>query len=341
MKKFRKVFIVLAVLMIIILVIGYFQFFTGNIKEKATVYIPTGATYEQVLDSLRPYLKDEQSFTFIAERKKYPELVKPGKYEFEKGSSNLEMVNALRSGAQAEQTVKVKSYWSVYDMAGGVAPYFEMDSLTLIEGIKERAKSKGLSEVDAYKVYIFPDNYRFYWTDTPEKFMDRMEKIYSDFWTDERDEMAKTQGLNRLQVNTVASIVQRETIKSDEQPKVAKLYLNRFRKGMRLEADPTLVYLIQKEHNYDATIKRVYNKDIQNNASSPYNTYKNAGLPPLPICIPYKGAIDAVLKPDDNDFIFMCAQPGRTGYHNFAVEYSDHLKNAKLYRDWADKEGVK
>ncbi len=328
--------------MAVILVIGFFQFYTSNVKKAATIYIPTGSTYSQVLDTLRPHLKDMASFEFIAKRKNYPELVKPGKFYLFKDASNLELVNMLGSGNQEKQEVKIKSYWSVYDMSGGVSKYFEEDSLAMIEAIKKRAKEKKLSEVDAYKVYILAGNYKdFYWTDTPDAFLDRMEGNYEVFWTPERDEKARELGLNRLQAEVIASIVQRETIKEEEQPKVARLYLNRFKKGMRLEADPTLVYLRQKENNYDATIYRVYNKDIQNNPTSPYNTYKNAGLPPLPICIPYKGTIDAVLNPDDNDYIFMCAQPGRTGYHNFAVTYEEHKDNAKLYRDWADEEGVK
>ncbi len=339
MKKFKKILIVLGVLLSIIIVIGYFQFYKGNVKEDSVVFIPSSSTYEQVLDSLRPHLKDLSSFDFIAKRKSYPDLIKGGKYQLSKGDNNITLVNRLRSGDQAEQEVNIKSYWSVYDMAGSVSRYFEMDSLQLIDAIKERAKSKKLSEVDAYKVYIFPDTYNFYWTDSPEKFLDRMEKIYAQFWTTERDEQAKALNMSREEVDVLASIVQRETIKSDEQPKVARLYLNRLNKGMRLEADPTLVYLKQKENNYNAEIKRVYNKDMEVN--SPYNTYKNKGLPPLPICIPYSGAVKSVLQPDDNEYIFMCAQPGATGYHNFAISYSDHLKNAKLYRDWADEKGIK
>ncbi len=339
MKKFKKIFIVLGVLLSIIIILGYFQFFTGNVKEDAVVYIPSSSTYDQVLDSLRPHLKDESSFDFIAKRRSYPDLIKGGKYKLYKGDSNLEIINRLRAGEQTEESVAVKSYWSVYDMAGHVSQNFEMDSLMLIKAIQIRAKEKKLSETDAYKVYICPDTYNFYWTDSPEKFLDRMESVYEKFWTTERDNQAKALNMNRLQVYSLASIVQRETIKSDEQPKVARLYLNRLSKGMRLEADPTLVYLKQKQNHYNATIKRVYNKDKE--IVSPYNTYKNAGLPPLPICIPYLGAVKAVLQPDDNDYIFMCAQPGRTGYHNFAIKYSDHLKNAKLYTDWADAEGIK
>ena len=181
---------------------------------------------------------------------------------------------------------------------------------------------------------LMPDTYEFYWTITPEKMLDRMFDYYKDFWTSERKAKAEKLGLTPDQVATVASIVEEETSKADESGKVARLYLNRYQQGMRLQADPTVKYAIG-----DFSIKRITVPMTQ--VKSPYNTYQVDGLPPGPIRLPEKSTIDAVLNAPQHDYLFMCARADFSGYHDFTRDYASHLVNARNYQDALNSRGIK
>ena len=181
---------------------------------------------------------------------------------------------------------------------------------------------------------LMPDTYEFYWTVTPEKMLDRMFDYYNDFWTSERKAKAEKLGLTPDQVATVASIVEEETSKADERGKVARLYLNRYQQGMRLQADPTVKYAIG-----DFTIKRITVQMTQVN--SPYNTYRVDGLPPGPIRLPEKSTIDAVLNAPQHDYLYMCARADFSGYHDFTRDYASHLDNAHRYQAALNARGIK
>lgn len=181
---------------------------------------------------------------------------------------------------------------------------------------------------------FFPDSYEFYWNVTPEKLVDRMYSYYNSFWTDERKAKAKAMKLSLDDVSTIASIVEEETAKRDERGKVARLYLNRLKKGMLLQADPTVKYAIG-----DFSIRRIWGYMLK--TDSPYNTYKNKGLPPGPIRMPLKETLDAVLNAPQHNYIYMCAKEDFSGYHNFAVSYSEHLANARRYQRELNKRKIK
>ena len=181
---------------------------------------------------------------------------------------------------------------------------------------------------------LMPDTYEFYWNITPEKMLDRMNDYYNEFWTSERKAKAEKLGLTPDEVATIASIVEEETVKADERGKVARLYLNRYQQGMRLQADPTVKFALG-----DFSIKRITVPMTQ--ISSPYNTYRVNGLPPGPIRLPEKSTIDAVLDAPQHDFIYMCARPDFSGYHDFTRDYAAHLDNAHRYQAALNERGVK
>ena len=181
---------------------------------------------------------------------------------------------------------------------------------------------------------LMPDTYEFYWDITPEKTLDRLNDYYEDFWTDKRKSKAEKLGLTPDEVATIASIVEEETVKADERGKVARLYLNRYQQGMRLQADPTVKFALG-----DFSIKRITVPMTQIN--SPYNTYRVNGLPPGPIRLPEKSTIDAVLDAPQHDYLYMCARADFSGYHDFTRDYSSHLDNAHRYQDALNSRGIK
>ena len=181
---------------------------------------------------------------------------------------------------------------------------------------------------------LMPDTYEFYWNISPEKMLDRMNDYYNDFWTNERKAKAERLGLTPDEVATVASIVEEETSKADERGKVARLYLNRYQQGMRLQADPTVKFALG-----DFSIKRITVPMTQVN--HPYNTYRVSGLPPGPIRLPEKSTIDAVLDAPQHDYLYMCARADFSGYHDFSRDYATHLDNAHRYQAALNARGIK
>ena len=186
-------------------------------------------------------------------------------------------------------------------------------------------------------MYI-PNQYEVYWNTSPDKFKAKMLNEYKKFWNESRVAKAKKLGLTKNQVITLASIVQKETAQKSERPIVAGLYLNRYRDNWPLQADPTVIYAIKEQKGHDVVIKRVLNKDLT--IDSPYNTYKNIGLPPTLIAMPDISAIDAVLNAEKHNYYYMCASVEKIGYHEFAKTLAQHNRNAKKYQNWINKRGI-
>lgn len=318
----------------------YANYFTGsNVKESVSIYIPTDATFEQVMDSLRPHLKDESAFVLMSRLKKYPSLIKKGKYRLEKGETSLQLVNKLRSGNQEEVKVTLKNEPTIYHVAGAGAKNLEADSLSILTAIQNFAKEKGQTEEEIMILFL-PETYHFYWGATGDKFVKRMVEEEAKFWNEERTSLLIKSGMSKQELLTLASIVQLESNKPDEQAVVAGLYLNRLKKGMKLQSDPTAKFGYLKATGFKEVIKRVYFKHIR--FSSAYNTYKIQGLPPSPVCLPNASAVDAVLSPKKHNYIFMCASiPPRLGYHEFEETEVKHSVNAQKYRQWLNANGVK
>jgi UPF0755 protein len=256
-----------------------------------------------------------------------------------KGMNSNDIVNALR------QNIPVKLAFNnqerLENFAGRIGSQIEADSLSILAAFKDKKflEENGFTEENVLSICI-PNSYEFFWNTNATKFRDKMAKEFRKFWTEERLEKARQQNLTPIQVSILASIVHKETVKEDERPKVAGVYLNRLAKGMKLEADPTVIYAVKlKSGDFNQVIKRVLFKDLE--TDSPYNTYKYGGLPPGPIAMPDITALDAVLNPQKHNYIYFCASVTNFGYHEFAVTPAQHEVNRKKYVAWVNSQGIK
>lgn len=318
----------------------FIQGFKGNTTKEGFVFIPRGADFNQVLDSLKPYLKDVEKFKSYAESADYPSTIKPGKYKILADDSNSSIIDRLQGGEQEEVKLRIKNEPTLYHMIGSVSRQVNIDSTALASYINEWSLQKDTAlNAETVKQYFIPETYFVYWSLTPEKFMERMESQYNKVWNADRLAKAKAMNMSPLEVVTLASIVQLESSHHEEDQKaVAKAYLNRLAIDMRLEADPTSIYAHKLENGFDQKVQRVYKKLTWSHNA--YNTYRNKGLPPAPICLPNVQMIDAVLNPADHDYIYFAADPDRPGYHSFAKTFEEHKKNADKYRAWVKKNNI-
>ncbi|MBO6829974.1 endolytic transglycosylase MltG [Allomuricauda sp.] len=308
-------------------------------NEEAFVYIASDATFSDVTKSLEPLLKDLSTFESVAKRKGYITNIKAGKYAIQKGMNNNEIINTLRSKNLPVQ-ISFNNQESLASLAGRIAEQIEADSLSLLQTLDDAdfLASTKFDEDTKLAMYI-PNTYEFFWNTDAERFRDRMKTEYDRFWNDERIAKAKKLGLTPNEVTSLAAIVQKETAKVDERPRVAGVYLNRIRRGMLLQADPTVIYAIKKETgNYDTIIKRVLFRDLE--MDSPYNTYKYAGIPPGPITMPDISSIDAVLNPEKHDYLYFVADVSNFGYHLFAKTLAQHNRNKVQYTRWLNQQKV-
>ncbi len=319
----------------------YIKGFKSNATQDGFVYIPRGASFDQVLDSIKPYLKNVEEFKKFAEAADYPETIKPGKYKITKDDSSSSIIDRLQGGEQEEVKLRIKNEPTLFHMVGSVSRQVNIDSTALANSILEWAAEKDTTlNAETAKQFFIPETYFVYWSITPDKFIERMESQYNKVWNEERLAKAKAMNMTPLEVITLASIVQLESSDHEEDQKaVAKAYLNRLAIDMRLEADPTSIYAHKLENGFNQKVQRVYKKITWSH--NEYNTYRNKGLPPAPICLPNVQMIDAVLNPADHDFIYFAADPDRPGYHSFAKTFEEHLKNANKYRDWVKKNNIK
>lgn len=309
-------------------------------NEKAFIYIRTDDDFNAVMDQLKPLLENENTFLAVAKRKSYVGNVRPGKYVIEKGMNNNEIVNSLRSRNTPIQ-LSFNNQETLERLAGRIADQIEADSLSLLESFRDVSylESKGFEPETALAMYV-PNSYEFFWDTSAEEFRDRMHKEYERFWDSERMNKAKEIGLRPLEVVSLASIVHKETVKVEERPRVAGVYMNRLDKNMLLQADPTVIYAIKKESgNFDTIIKRVLYKDLE--LDSPYNTYKYAGIPPGPIAMPDISAVDAVLNYEQNDYLYFVADVENFGFHKFAKTLAQHNRNKQSYIRWLNSTDIR
>lgn len=308
---------------------------TGFYEDNKVIFIKSNTGFNDLLDLLEAeeIITDRGAFEQTAELKKFGKVI-PGKYRIQRGSSNNDIVNKLRIGDQEEVKLLIKSTRLPEEMAGNIASQLELDSASLAEKMldSEMASKYGFAS-ETFKTMFLPNTYKINWSVSAEDFIQRMAKEYKSFWNEERMAQARAIGLSQSEVSTLASIVKAETAKRDEAPIVAGLYLNRLKKGIALQADPTLIYAVG-----DFSIKRVL--DEHKTIPSPYNTYLNRGLPPGPINLPETNYLDAVLKAVDHNYLYMCAKPDFSGYHNFSRTYNQHLQNAKKYHQALNKQRV-
>lgn len=319
----------------------YTYVFQGdNVRPKTFVlYIPTGADYYIVTDSLKfnDVLRSTWSFEIAARIMKYPKLVKPGRYILTEKMNNKRIIKMLRNGQQAPVRLTFNNISFFEELASIAAKCLEGDSSAFLTYfVNEKNAMEFGFDLETFRLMFMPDTYEFYWNTSPDKFSKKMYASYQNFWSDERHKKAKTIDLSPIEVGILASIVESETKKREEMPIVAGLYLNRLKKNIPLQADPTVVYATQLERG--SRTRRVYFKDLKTN--SPYNTYIFKGLPPGPVLFPSKQAIISVLNASKHNYLYMCADPERPGYHLFTADYQQHLRNASRYHKWLNSQKI-
>lgn len=334
-KRLTLVLGIVAILVVVAILAGsklYNMVMKPNVvtpdQKEFSLYIPTGADFDQVKDSLygNHLIIDPASFEWVARHKDYPSHVKPGRYVLKNGMGNNQLTNMLRGGLQTPVKVTFNNIRDVKMLAGRVGTQIEADSASIVAYLADNVNLNklGFNSLTIPAMFL-PNTYEFYWNTDAEKFVEKMKGEYDKFWNEERRNKAKALGLSPVQVSILASIVDKETNKTDEMPRIAGVYLNRLRNGWLLQADPTLVFAVG-----DFDLKRVLN--VHKEVESPYNTYKYAGLPPGPICIPSLQSINAVLNAEKHNYYYFCAKEDFSGYHVFAKTLTEHNRNAQRYQ---------
>jgi UPF0755 protein len=288
------------------------------------------------MDSLNSKVTIENTklLNWIALRKNYPANVKAGKYLIDDGMSYPGLINLLRSGNQTPVNVTFSIIRTKNDLAGRVGSQIEADSASILAFLEEPSNysADGFNKETIISVFI-PNTYEFFWNTTPEGFYQRMLKEHKKFWNDQRISLAKEKGLNPIEVSILASIIDDEVVKGDEKPRIAGVYLNRLKRGIPLQACPTIKFALN-----DFTITRVLYKHLV--IDSPYNTYKHQGFPPGPIGCPTIQGIDAVLNAEKHDYIYFAAKADFSGYHNFSRTLSEHNRYAAAYQRELNKRKI-
>ncbi len=309
---------------------------TTGYMEYKDIHINTGSDMIGVFDLLEEndLIINRSTLEWLAIKKNYNNNIKAGRYRLREGMNNNELINMLRSGNQVPVNLVFINHRNIEEIASVVSRQIEADSALLAGLARDHdfIESLGFDSVTIPALFI-PNTYEFYWNTSAKQFYRRMKNEYEKFWNEERENNRKLLGLDRIEVITLASIVNEETVKTEEMPVIAGVYLNRLDRGMRLQADPTIKYTIG-----DFTVNRILK--IHLDIDSPYNTYKYAGLPPGPIVIPSIQAIDAVLNAREHEYIYFCAREDFSGYHRFAKTLSEHNRNARLYHNALNKRRV-
>jgi UPF0755 protein len=306
-------------------------------KEKFVLYVPKNSSYESLMDTLHKHkiINDEVAFGFMTKRMALRESIKPGRYEIKPNAANKEIISKIRSGNQDPVKLTFNNVRTKEDLIKKIGTKLDFDSNILLEKIKneEECTKYGFTSETIMCMFL-PDTYFIYWDSSVDDFLKRMNTEYKKFWNEKR--LSQAQGINMtpIEVGVMASIVQSETNKLDEMPKVAGVYVNRIATNMPLQADPTVKFAVG-----DFSLKRILTKHLS--ISSPYNTYRNTGLPPGPIALPERVALDAVLDYEKHNYTYFCAKEDFSGYHNFAATYTEHLKNADIYQAALDARGIK
>jgi UPF0755 protein len=306
-------------------------------RKSTYFYIHTGAGFGAVKDSLvhKGYLTDPAAFEWLARYKHYDQRVKPGRYRLINGMRNNALINMLRSGIQETVRVTIQNVRTRAELAGKIGRRLEVDSAQLDKLFNDRAYLARYDVAPATLFILFiPNTYDFYWNTTGDQLFRRMRGEYERFWNSQRRRMADSLNLTVAEVVTLASIVEKETNKNDEKALIAGVYLNRLKKNIPLQADPTVIFAWN-----DFRIRRVSKRHTE--LKSPYNTYYRTGLPPGPICLPSIASIEAVLHPVHHSYIYFCAKEDLSGYHNFAADIDAHSRNARRYQKALDKMNIR
>ena len=332
----RSVLLILSIAIILVLIAVWLLFGSATAfkENRKYLYVYTGKTDKgSVLNFIKKndLLKYPAIFDVLADKMDVWEKLKPGRFEIKKGESLINITRMLRNNRQSPVNLVINKLRTNEDIAGLIAKDFEADSVQVSNFIKSNDSLSKLG-VDQYTLMtlIIPNTYTLYWNTSPGRIFGRLKSEKEIFW-DKKDRLSKAKnlGFSPNEVYTIASIVEEETNKDDEKGNVASVYINRYRSGMPLGADPTIKFALN-----DFTLKRIYRKYLD--VKSPYNTYRNTGLPPGPICSPSAKTIDAVLNSPKTNYMYFVAKSDFSGHHTFSSNYTEHLQRAKEYQKALD-----
>lgn len=338
-QKSKKYLYAALVGVLLIIGIGYYYFFAAFSKLERTeyVYIDDDDTQDSVFAKLDPIATDHgmAAFKTMARHGGYADHVRTGRYEINTSDGALKIFRHIRNGQQSSLSLTIPESRTMDMLAGALAKKLMLDNADVADALtsQEYCQKYGYDTATIAALFV-PNTYDVYWNISLDKLMERMKKENKTFWNFQRTEKAKAMGLSKEEVATLASIVDEETANNGEKPMIAGMYYNRLQKEMPLQADPTIKFAWK-----DFALKRIYHKLLT--IDSPYNTYKNVGLPPGPIKIASIVGIDAVLNYTRHDYLYMCAKEDFSGTHNFAVTYEEHLENAAKYSKALNERGIK
>lgn len=334
MKHNVKILFRLMLVLIIIAGAAAWRYYTifqkTNVNEGGgTFQIYNDYSYEDMIKAIDTCgaLINTKHFIQAAKSMKLEEGFKDGNYVIKAGMNNKAIVRMLQHGWQTPIYITLSGYIRSYEsLASKFGAQLEADSAAFASILlSENTMSEYGFKKETFLGMFIPNTYEVYWTSTPKEMLDRMKKEYDAFWNESRCAKAAEIGLSKEEVSTLASIVIEETKYEPEMPTIAGVYMNRLKKGMLLQADPTVKFALN-----DASVRRILNVHLK--VDSPYNTYKYKGLPPGPITIPPIVALDAVLNYQRHNYIYFCARDTFDGQHFFATSYTEHLKNARRYQ---------
>ncbi|MBR2084461.1 MAG: endolytic transglycosylase MltG [Muribaculaceae bacterium] len=337
MKKKKWIVIGIVAAAVAILVACAAPYMMMGAPAEGLVKVRKGSSVEQITDSIKANVDAKFADRVATMLRLMNANVenREGAFRITEGMSPFTAARRIKNGVQSGIRFTFNNVRTLDEWAARWGETFMGDSDEMLKVLTDSAMCAQFGKTpQTIACLLMPDTYEFYLNITPEKMLARMNDYYNDFWTAERKAKAEKLGLTPDEVATIASIVEEETVKADERGKVARLYLNRYQQGMRLQADPTVKFALN-----DFTIKRITVPMTQ--VSSPYNTYRVNGLPPGPIRMPEKSTIDAVLDAPQHDFIYMCARPDFSGYHDFTRDYASHLENAHRYQAALNSRGIK
>ena len=338
-QQIKKIAVIFSTIIILIGGIVCWMIFTPicQTDEATYVYVDSDDDIDSIYIKLEQHSRPLQmaGFKMLTNFSGYGERVRTGKFEMGNGLNTLTVFRNMRNKFQVPVRLIVPNVRTMEKLAAKLDKLIEPDSAAIINYLRNDSicKKYGYTRETMSCIFI-PNTYEVYWDITPEQLVKRMQKESKIYWNEERKQKAEAQGLTPNEVITLASIVDQETANNGEKPAIAGMYLNRIRKGMLLQADPTVKFALQQ-----FGLRRILHEHLM--VDSPYNTYRYKGLPPGPIAIPAIASIEAVLNAEKNDYIYMCAKEDFSGTHNFAATYGEHLRNARKYTKALDKRGIK
>ncbi len=332
--KIKKRYLITGILLAISSIVGIIlhnDIYSPNINlsknESAFLYIPTGTSYNGLLEILSSdsLLIDKSSFEWVAKRKNLQSFVNSGRYKLNSKMNNNDLIDLIRSGEQSTLSISFTKFRTKENIAGKICKYIEADSASIVKALNNDSLLHTLGfEKNTIIAAFVPNTYNFYWNTTSEVLIKRMVFEYNKFWNKKRSHRLSEMHLTKVEVSTLASIIEEETNKNDEKNRIAGVYINRIKRKIPLQADPTIKFALG-----NFMLKRITKVDLK--VDSPYNTYKNAGIPPGPICTPSIASIDAVLNYELHFFLYFCAKSDFSGYHSFSRNLREHNRLAKKY----------